>query len=182
LTCAEVEERDLEAAYLAGRLDDATAEAYEAHYFGCDRCWSALRRAQEIRGALVPRPAGVRQWQRPLAVAAGVALLVAAGWWATLQRRPGSGDTLRGAGDSLVVQLRRSPGGALLVWPAWTGADRYRVRAYDANGVLLAEREAEDTTMELTIPPGAAFVDVTALDLLREPLVGSGLVRVPPAP
>jgi hypothetical protein len=181
LTCAEVDARDLEAAYLAGRLDEATAEAFEAHYFGCDRCWSVVQRAIEVRAAQAPPARRVLGWQRPLAAAAVLVLLVGAGWWAALQRAQ-PGDPLRGTGDSLAVRLERAAGAADLVWPAWTGADRYRVRTYDANGVLLDEREAADTTLQLALPPGAAFVDVTALDPLREPLARSGLVPIPPVP
>jgi len=38
--------------YLAGTLAPAEAEAFEAHYFGCDQCWRELQRGLEVRAAL----------------------------------------------------------------------------------------------------------------------------------
>jgi hypothetical protein len=59
LDCLAVEEQDHEVRYLQGALTDEEAEAFEAHYFGCDRCWTALQRAIELRAAFAEsaRPA-----------------------------------------------------------------------------------------------------------------------------
>lgn len=51
LDCARVEEQEYERLYLEGALSEAEAEAFEAHYFGCDRCWAAVERAVELRAA-----------------------------------------------------------------------------------------------------------------------------------
>jgi hypothetical protein len=54
LDCARVEEQEYEGRYLAGSLSEAEAEAFEAHYFSCDRCWTAVERAMELRAAYMP--------------------------------------------------------------------------------------------------------------------------------
>ena len=51
LTCVEVDRDDLEERYLAGRLSEPDAEAFEAHYFACERCWSTVSRGLEVRAA-----------------------------------------------------------------------------------------------------------------------------------
>lgn len=51
LTCAEIDRDDLGERYLAGRLSEPDAESFEAHYFECERCWSAVSRALEVRAA-----------------------------------------------------------------------------------------------------------------------------------
>jgi anti-sigma factor RsiW len=51
LDCARVEEQEYGRLYVEGALSEAEAEAFEAHYFGCDRCWAAVERAVELRAA-----------------------------------------------------------------------------------------------------------------------------------
>lgn len=51
LDCASVEAQDYEGRYIQGALTDEEAEAFEEHYFGCDRCWTALQHAVELRAA-----------------------------------------------------------------------------------------------------------------------------------
>jgi CHAT domain-containing protein len=80
-----VEENDLVGRYVAGKLPEEEAEAFEAHYFGCERCWSEVRAATEVRAAM-ERPAGApvvplaerREGRRPSAVFSGRALALAA--------------------------------------------------------------------------------------------------------
>ena len=50
--CQYVEEHDLVSAYLGGRLSEQEAEAFERHYFGCERCWGEVKAGEEIRAAL----------------------------------------------------------------------------------------------------------------------------------
>jgi hypothetical protein len=52
LDCSKVEEQELEARYIQGALSDEEAEAVEAHYFGCDRCWNSLQQSLELHAAL----------------------------------------------------------------------------------------------------------------------------------
>jgi hypothetical protein len=178
LTCAEVDDRDLESGYLAGRLTAEEAEAYEAHYFGCERCWRTLETALAVRGAgAARRPAwfGVRT----LAAAATVVLAVGAGWWMTRPPSPPT-DVLRGGRETLAVRVEETPAGLEVAWAPYAGADRYRVRIFSADGGLLLERLTEDTVVVLAPMPGAAFLDLTVLDALREAMSGSGLVPVVP--
>src|SRR5687768_12760419 len=97
ISCTRVEEEDLDARYLAGTLSDEEAEAFEEHYFACDRCWSNVQLGRDIRAAsdrrTAPAPAlevqhggPVRtravsrsRWM-PVAIAAAMAL-VAVGLW-----------------------------------------------------------------------------------------------------
>jgi tetratricopeptide (TPR) repeat protein len=85
LTCGDVAERGFVERYVAGRLDPAEVEAFEAHYVTCPRCQEDLRLAAAVRrnlplvaGASAPR----RRWPRPLL--AGVGLAAAAGLAALL--------------------------------------------------------------------------------------------------
>jgi hypothetical protein len=177
LTCAEVDDRDLESSYLAGRLTAEEAEAYEAHYFGCERCWRTLETALAVRSASgARRPA--RFGGRALAAAATVVLAVAGGWWITTRGPASPDDALRGAGDVLAVQLVRGPAGLEVSWVPRPDADRYRVRIFGADGGLLLERSTADTAVVVTPPAGAAFVEVTVLGALLQVLDGSGLVPV----
>jgi hypothetical protein len=82
----------------------------------------------------------------------------------------------------LTVSVTGEPAALGVRWSARSGADRYRIRAFGPDGSLLAELESPDTTIEMSVPTTAAFLDVTALDSLREPLAASPLVRLPPRP
>lgn len=103
LSCQYVEEHDLVSAYLAGGLSEDEAEAFEKHYFGCERCWAEVKAGEEIRAALkggeaaAPAaplaPSNVRRgpWTswRVLALAAAVGI-VAAGTVVMLKSPPAS--------------------------------------------------------------------------------------------
>jgi CHAT domain-containing protein len=85
LACQFVEENDLVGRSVAGKLPEEEAEAVEAHYFGCERCWSEVRAATEVRAAM-EKPAGApvvplaerREERRRRAVFSGRALALAA--------------------------------------------------------------------------------------------------------
>jgi hypothetical protein len=177
LTCAEVDDRDLESGYLAGRLTAEEAEAYEAHYFGCERCWRTLETALAVRSARGARRAPFGVWA--LAAAAIAVLAVGAGWWATRSPAPPV-DALRGGGEAPAVRMHETPAGLAVAWAPHARADRYRVRVFSADGGLLLERLTEDTAVVFAPPPGAAFLDLTVLDALRAVVSGSGLVPVAP--
>lgn len=178
LTCADVEARDLEAAYLADRLSPDDALAYEAHYFGCERCWAALRLATEARAAFAAesateshvsrgasgfaaQPARPRS-RRSLAwgLAAAAVLVVAVG--IQVLDAPGDAGFLNEEtpetalrGTATVLELRPSvvSDSLSVVWSAYPDADRYRVRLYRADGSVLFDREISDTT--ITVPNAA---------------------------
>ncbi len=95
LACAEIEARDLMSGYLAGRLSEEDAEAFEKHYFGCEKCWAELKAGTEIRAALAGQSGADatkrrRVWTdwRLLAAAAAVVLAIGGG---LLLRRESSG-------------------------------------------------------------------------------------------
>src|SRR5438094_444450 len=101
--CRAIEENDTVVAYVAGRLEEAEAEAFERHVMECDRCAAELSQTVGLRAAL--RPAQSERPQRParwsgLAIAAAVALVaVGLGLLSLpLLRRPTSGEAqvLRG--------------------------------------------------------------------------------------
>ena len=50
--CPGTGERDVAVLYLAGKLPEDEAEAFEAHYFECERCWEEVQRGSELRAAL----------------------------------------------------------------------------------------------------------------------------------
>jgi hypothetical protein len=190
ITCASVDERDLDTRYLAGALGEAEAEAFEAHYFGCDRCWGLVRDGNAIRAALSPAGAGARRrarWPHALrwGIAAGLAV-VAAGI-ALWPRPPGSqpADTTVRGGEvrAIAVAARRSSDSLTLSWSHVDRAERYRVRLFSGQGDLVLERASVDTALTLpsaALPGGGGAAEVTAEDRLHLPLGRSGLVPLPP--
>jgi hypothetical protein len=183
ITCELVDQRDLDTRYLAGRLDEAEAEAFEAHYFGCDRCWGLVRQGQAVKAALAPpvvsAPRALPATRRStpwLALAASLAVLAGGlQLWRVIGGRQRPEDTVRGPSDSLqlVVEFR---GDTLLAsWSRLPGATTYRTRFYSEDGVVLLERESAETS--LVLPPGAQgrlvretslLMQVQALDDLRQ--------------
>jgi CHAT domain-containing protein/TolA-binding protein len=92
IDCGYVQDHDLVKSYLGGGFSEEEAEAFEAHYFACDRCWEEVNTANQIRAATTSansrRDTGVRvrypprvarpQW-RALALAAAVAVALFGG-------------------------------------------------------------------------------------------------------
>jgi hypothetical protein len=185
LTCAVVDAQDLDTRYLAGRLTEEEAASFEAHYFGCDRCWALVRGGAAVAAARPRGPAIARTrrefpW-RPLAMAAAIGL-VAVGTWQVLDRGTVPRDVVRGAGDSIALRIE-STAPIHLVWPADPRASSYRLRIFDEQGQLLFQRELSDTTW--TASPtdsgsigsarGRRLLEIEAFDSLRRPIVRSPL-------
>lgn len=88
LDCEYVEEQNLVSGYLSGRLSEQDAEAFEKHFFGCEKCWAEVKAGEEIRATLqrgrarvkTPVVSNVRRgpWVRWLALAAAAAIGAAA--------------------------------------------------------------------------------------------------------
>jgi hypothetical protein len=172
------------ARYLVGRLTEAEAEAFEAHYFGCERCWAEVRTAQELRAALRPggatRAAARRPWM-PFAAAA--ALLVAVGAWMLVRPSGGERAFRAGQGDELTLTLSATPDGSVSVsWSDAAGARAYRVRVVTAEGALLTESEtaAPPALLDRERLPREAtlYVTVQALGPDREVLASSAPVKL----
>jgi CHAT domain-containing protein len=98
LDCTSIEEQEIVSRYVGQKLSPEEAEAFEEHYFGCDRCWAEVQAATEVRAALSPEhakeivsssPSSKTNW-RLLAIAASVAIAVVAG---LLVSRLGTGKT-----------------------------------------------------------------------------------------
>ena len=51
MTCDEVDGADLDVRYVAGSLAPADAEAFEEHYFSCERCWALVQQGLALRAA-----------------------------------------------------------------------------------------------------------------------------------
>lgn len=189
MTCALVDQNELDTRYLAGRLSEAEAAAFEEHYFACDRCWGLVQAGAGVRAALakggaVPnvRP---RAWWKPLAIAAGLGIAVLGTWRAVATREVPDRDAVRGAGDSLAVRSEVSAGVWRAAWPSVSEAASYRVRFFAADGRLLASRELTDTTLGIpadslsAIGQGAPlYLDVQGFDMLRRPVARSPLIRL----
>ena len=43
------------AAWLLDALTDSESEAFEEHYFGCERCWGEVKAGAEVKAAFASR-------------------------------------------------------------------------------------------------------------------------------
>lgn len=189
ISCEFVDQLELDHRYLEGKLPEAEASAFEAHYFGCDRCWELVKggaglRAARHRDGAAPavRP---RRWWQPLAVAAGIGLAALGTWRATAPRSPARADALRGAEESLAVGIAWSDGAWHTTWPAARDAVSYRVRLFAGDGRLLFTRQVTDTGLALAadsllaIGQGAPlYLEVEGFDLLGRSVARSPLSRL----
>jgi hypothetical protein len=196
------QEEDLSARYLNGTLSPTEADAFEAHYFECDRCWNELQRAVELRAAFRSerdaRPEQLRSigssprviprllagW-RPLALAAGIAFATFGIWRIVAEPKPYD-DTLRAPDASLPVSAYTSGNTVVAAWGSVPGAEIYHVRLFAGDGSVLIEREIADTTFmvnaDLLPAPGGNLLywEIEALDPLRQVVARSGLRKVIP--
>lgn len=179
LTCADVDAADLEAAYLQQRLDDERQAAYEAHYFACERCWSRLRRATEVRAAFASRARARRVHWAVWALPAAAVLTVLVLQPPRESESPTPVPALRGTAELLAARATLTGDSVRVTWPAHPGADAYRVRGFGADGALRWSRETRDTALAAA-RAGAAVVDVAALDPLRAVIAQSALIRPDP--
>ena len=65
MDCEAVREESIVEAYLCGKLDEAAREAFELHYFECERCFAELEAVRSVQAALRLSPRG------PLALPGG---------------------------------------------------------------------------------------------------------------
>jgi hypothetical protein len=209
VTCSRVEQEDLDARYLAGTLSEEEAEAFEEHYFACDRCWATVQLGLDVRAAndttvrtQQPRPAALsveraapapasrlrRQRWWPIAIAASVAILAVGVWQQRSDRSdvPPIVDDLRGPADSIraVASVR---GRTLVIsWPPKPNADRYGVRLQKSDATVVVDRIISDTSLVISRDSLAGVVngerlywEVRALDALRRTIARSRLIPVP---
>lgn len=193
ITCADTDERDLEARYAASQLTEDEAEAFEEHYFSCDRCWTLVQRAVEIR-AVENRTRRATSWRTIatspwLAIAAAATIVVAGTLSVDDWRSRGSeAVTMRGSTDSLHVVTHTR--GTMLVasWTRVVEASSYRARLYSASGTVLHQREVTDTTIAVsaaslpkTAPDTELYWEIQAINRTRQVVGRSGLraIRFP---
>ena len=191
MTCEFVDQHELDRRYVAGRLSEPEAAAFEAHFFECDRCFGLVKGGAGVRSALAhrgalpadrPRP----RWM-PLAIAAGLGLVALGTWQAIGPRQPGDDDAIRGSEDSLAVRSDLASGFWRVGWPAVAEATSYRVRVFAEGGLLLLTKEVTDTVLALPADSLAAlggasalYLDVEGFDLLRRPVARSPLMPLRP--
>jgi hypothetical protein len=198
ITCELVDNSDLDTRYLAGRLSAEEAEAFEAHFFGCERCWGLVQQGLEVQSAFGAHtaPSGLRsdpprsrtrtpaRWWG-LAAAAGIVLAAVGVWQSGHQsesRQPQ--DVLRGDGTPLMVNTAASSTALRASWSRLPEADVYRVRLHAVDGSLAFEREVSDTSLSVPMdsiasgsPNAEMFWQVQALDRLRHPIARSALTK-----
>jgi tetratricopeptide (TPR) repeat protein len=93
MDCSQIEREEIIEKYLAGRLDRAGQEEFEAHYFGCSNCLAKLQVSRLLQeklwekgAAILPQteePRRLRIGRRVWIVSAAVALIAAGAvlWW-----------------------------------------------------------------------------------------------------
>ena len=178
--------------YVAGRLSESGAEAFEEHLFTCDRCSNEVRLGLEIKAASsrsggLAGPTSRGALWRPLAVAAALAVVLLGAW--QLQRSKGpavDGVTRGGDARALAVQARSGADGVEVSWTPVPRADVYRVEVSSREGALLLKREVPGTSLSMrrddlaAAAGGALYVRVTALDSLRQEIAASSPVSIGP--
>lgn len=187
LTCSEVERDELDLKYLRGQLDAERAEAFEAHYFGCDRCWELVHGGAQLRASRPARP----HWLRGPWTLLAAAVLVGAvgiGLWRAQSGREGPAPDRERAEPRPELGVRAASDGVTLSvgWNRVAEAAGYRVRLYRQDGQLVTEREVADTSFALPrrelVADGPYLWQVLALDRLGGELARSGLIDAAPPP
>jgi hypothetical protein len=183
--------------YLARRLSRAKSEAFEAHSFGCERCFAELQRATELRAAGHDRSSSEAHGRQPysrsrraiwqtLGVAATIVLAV--GVWFALPQVDDTptpsepvyrdADDFPGGRTGLSLEVGRIEDGFSLSWAPVAGVDEYEVRVFTENGDPVFEQRTRRTSIELTgaqwreAGSGNKFYgQVIALDELRQTIM-----------
>jgi hypothetical protein len=109
MDCDERDSADLAERYLGGRMDDAEATRYEAHFFGCGRCVAELRTVESLGRELEKMRSsvegGTRSTRRApwLAAAAAVTVLAVGGFY-FMARGPIPSRTSAANEDTTILQ------------------------------------------------------------------------------
>jgi hypothetical protein len=191
VNCERVEREELDLRYLRGALPEPLAEAFEAHYFGCDACWALVRRGNDLRAAR-PSP-GAARWPRSRTLGLAAVLVAAVGlgfWRMTRSEAPGvTAPSLERGGSAAVIALEAGATDGLVSarWSRVPLAAGYRIRCFGPDGGLLLQRQTPDTA--LTVPrdslrvgsTGPLVWQVQALDRLGGELARSALIEGPSA-
>lgn len=201
---------DTDERYLAGTLSPPDTDAFESHYFQCDRCWELVHRGSEIKAALSVTPivaidsarlraktsarGRIVRWAAPLAAAAAVLLVAFGNNWnykltsGLIRPDRGPGDTaqvMRGEAKNITVSSHQAGSMLIAAWAPAQSATSYRVRLLAADGALLYERETADTSIVLTedsagVSRKTAYWEIQALNELRSVIAASALTPTVP--
>lgn len=170
--------RDLAPLYLAGRLTEEEAEAFEAHSLGCPKCredvrvGAALRELYGKAGVTASaRPARARRWWLPLAAAAAIAF-AGVGVWQAARRASEAPAVLRSVSASLNVRLApAASGGIEAEWTEPPDAASYVARVFARDGAELWKSEThsprariEPATLSSRGAEASLLFEVEALD------------------
>jgi hypothetical protein len=198
LDCARPEQQDLVARYVGGRLGEAEAQAFEAHYFGCERCWAEVQAAAEIREAkgfevfaehAAARPrAGPEIWTLLAAAAALAVMVLGLNQLAEMSEVSRPAAVLRSTHEE-PLSLRARPGAAgrvVLEWTPHPDAQAYAVEIFASDGTTVWEKETSETAVTVDAEvlsqnrPGISFVaTVEALDMSRQSVGQSQRIGLP---
>jgi anti-sigma factor RsiW len=166
-------------AYLAGRLSEAEAEAFEERLFADEALAHEVERALEIRAATAPARAASTTARPPqrawlaLAAAAGIAVVAASITWLP---RPPPEPVFRGSEQRMGLEVEVYTDALRARWGAIAGAAGYEIQVFAADGRVLYDVETNETaaTIDLETPvetaDAPAFVEMTALDELGQEL------------
>jgi putative zinc finger protein len=199
ITCEQVDRDDLDQRYLRGTLDEADAEAFEQHYFACDRCWALIQGGLTLGAARAegdqprdkqppiepPRtvPAalpsrgqggrGARRWWQY--AAAAVVLVTGSLVWYQRERGPlrQPADAVRGGRVSLRAEVRVGSDSLVVSSTPAPGAADYRLRVFSRDGTLLVDRESGGPS--ISVPRAALPHPTTPETLYVEVLARDGL-------
>src|SRR5215472_7843698 len=175
--CTLPEQKDLAVRYVAGRLGEPDAAAFETHLLSCESCWTEVRTATEVRAArgldlFVPGPAS-RGWPwrdtwTLLAAAAAVAVM-AIGLRQLAQRGTALPETavFRSSAAQRITLSASSagPGRIRLRWPAVPETETYLLEVFASDGATVLERETSATSLLLEdsmLPPRSAGISLFA--------------------
>lgn len=197
VTCPHEGEGEVRSSYLAGRLSESDAKAFEAHYFECDRCAEAVTLGTKLRAAfgrtpVAPAaisPSPSRAWL-PLAAVIAVALLGFGVWRIARREAIESAPSVpRAAHEALAIDVARAAeGGFTLTWRPPPGAASYKVEVFGADGGTLWSGESREPRLrirgdDLRATGGAPppQVQVEAFDAMGQMVARSAPMRLAPS-
>jgi anti-sigma factor RsiW len=199
ITCERVEHDGLDTRYLRGDLPEDVAEAFEAHFFGCDHCWTlvhggiAASAAMSDAPAIVPHRLPVHRpswrriggWAAVASIAAFVLLRVADRTPREPVRTPA---VMRGTGSGFAATVTTSCDSVIVNWARQPSAVRYRLTIFSATGNALMTTDASASRWSLNAASlgrlargTTAWLRIEALDSLDLPVGTSPITKLPVA-
>lgn len=194
--CSKGTERALAPLYLAGKLGEDEAAAFEEHYFACASCREDVERGSELRAVFGKAPIvataspsrSARSWL-PLAAAAAIAFAGIGVWQMTRRAAedPGGSVMRSTLSEVLDVEVAAGPQGTTEVnWRRAPDAASYSVRvvASDDSEVWKGQTRELHLTIgsgALPVPDGgkALFIEVEAFDVMGISVAKSKLIPLP---